>query len=197
MVGPAGLEPATPCLDGRASIRHGRREEVFHLIYLPVPLSGIWRILCRGERMIRCRTLSANSRGSRSFRGPILITAAAVWTLIPLAYPQSMRIDGRLSCPHVGLYAHQGTSVALSADGNTVLVGASGANDQLGAACVWTRVYGLWSQQGPALVGSGVTSVTVVGSQSAQGWSVSLSADGNTAIVGGPYDNAAGGTAVG
>ena len=48
-----------------------------------------------------------------------------------------------------------------------------------GAAWVWTRSGGVWTQQGPKLVGSGA-----VGS-AAQGYSVSLSADGNTAIVGG------------
>jgi len=81
--------------------------------------------------------------------------------------------------------AEQGLSVALSGDGNTAIVG--GPFDGLvGAAWVYTRSGGLWSQQGDKLVGSGVA-----GSLGAalQGYSVSLSGDGNTAIVGGPYDN--------
>jgi hypothetical protein len=41
-----------------------------------------------------------------------------------------------------------------------------------------------FTQQGPKLVGSGA-----VGNAAGQGYSVSLSADGNTAIVGGLYDN--------
>src|SRR6185436_8097725 len=52
-----------------------------------------------------------------------------------------------------------------------------------GAAWVWTRSGGVWTQQGNKLVGSGA-----VGNAN-QGHSVSLSGDGNTAIVGGFADN--------
>ncbi len=91
--------------------------------------------------------------------------------------------------------ASQGFSVALSADGNTAIVG--GLYDDevptlggwqtvgVGAAWVWTRTAGLWTQQGPKLVGSGF-----VGDGADQGYSVAISADGNTAIVGGPTDGA-------
>ena len=68
---------------------------------------------------------------------------------------------------------------ALSADGNTAIVGGSRDNSNAGAAWVWTRSGGVWTQQGHKLVGTGA-----VGSAQ-QGMSVSLSADGNTAIVGG------------
>ena len=78
---------------------------------------------------------------------------------------------------------HQGQSVALSADGNTVIVGGSGDNGNKGAAWVYTRVGNSWTQQGSKLVGTGAIFY------SNQGFSVSLSADGNTAIVGGPIDN--------
>src|SRR5262245_20271722 len=78
--------------------------------------------------------------------------------------------------------AGMGGSVALSADGNTAIVGGTGDSD-LGAAWVFTRSGGVWSQQGAKLVGTGWVGVTQ------QGWSVALSADGNTAIVGGPGDN--------
>jgi uncharacterized protein (TIGR03437 family) len=73
----------------------------------------------------------------------------------------------------------QGSSVALSADGNTAIVGGGYDNGGTGAAWVFTRSDGAWSQQGSKLFGTGVTSP-------AQGTSVALSADGNTAIVGGP-----------
>src|SRR5712691_9773394 len=73
--------------------------------------------------------------------------------------------------------AEQGSSVSLSADGNTALVGGYSDNGQAGAAWVWTRSGGVWTQQGPKLVGSGA-----VGGAS-QGSSVSLSADGSTALV--------------
>jgi hypothetical protein len=81
--------------------------------------------------------------------------------------------------------ASQGDSVALSRDGNTAIVGGRQDNIFVGAAWVYTRNNGVWGQQGNKLVGNGA-----VGS-SAQGWSVALSADGNTAIVGGYYDNSA------
>jgi hypothetical protein len=79
--------------------------------------------------------------------------------------------------------AQQGRSVSLSADGNTAIVGGIGDNNSVGAAWVYTRSGGVWSQQGAKLVGTGD-----IGSAE-QGWSVSLSADGNTAIVGGNSDN--------
>jgi hypothetical protein len=78
---------------------------------------------------------------------------------------------------------NQGTSVALSADGNTAIVGAPADNDGIGAAWVWTRSGGVWAQQGPKLIGSDSAGFA------AQGLAVSLSADGNTALVGGTRDN--------
>jgi hypothetical protein len=81
--------------------------------------------------------------------------------------------------------ADQGQSVALSADGNTAILGGPGDNNGIGAAWVFTRSSGVWTQQGNKLVGSGA-----VGS-ALQGVSVALSADGNTALVGGPSDNGA------
>lgn len=80
--------------------------------------------------------------------------------------------------------ANQGSSVSLSADGNTALVGGDRDNNDLGAFWVWTRSGGVWTQQGTKLVGSGS-----VGSMIYQGHSLSISADGNTAIVGGIGDN--------
>jgi hypothetical protein len=79
--------------------------------------------------------------------------------------------------------ARQGMSVALSADGNTALVGGWSDNSRTGAAWVFTRSGGVWTQQGKKLVGT-----DAVG-RACQGTSVALSADGNTAILGGPGDN--------
>ena len=83
----------------------------------------------------------------------------------------------------------QGTSVSLSADGNTAIVGGYGDNGSAGAAWVWTRSGGVWTQQGTKLVGSGAVGAAW------QGRSVSLSADGNTALVGGTSDNSGDGAA--
>jgi hypothetical protein len=78
----------------------------------------------------------------------------------------------------------QGSSVAISADGNTGIVGGYGDNFSIGAAWVFIRSGGIWTQQGPKLVGTGIS-----GSFATQGSSVALSTDGNTAIVGGDGDN--------
>ena len=48
----------------------------------------------------------------------------------------------------------QGSSVTLSADGNTAVVGALDDNDFTGAVWVYTRSGGVWSQQGAKLVGA-------------------------------------------
>lgn len=83
--------------------------------------------------------------------------------------------------------ARQGSSVAVSADGNTALVGGATDNASMGAVWVYTRVGGVWTQQGPKLVatdGAGAAHF---------GYSTSLSADGNIAAVGGPSDGYPGG----
>ena len=77
----------------------------------------------------------------------------------------------------------QGTSVALSGDGSTAIVGGPQDSNDLGAAWVFTRSNGVWTQQGDKLVGTGRAGTPQ------QGSSVSLSADGSTAIVGGLVDN--------
>jgi hypothetical protein len=83
-------------------------------------------------------------------------------------------------------FASQG-AVALSSDGNTAIVGGANDGGGYGAAWVWTRSGGAWTQQANKLVGSGA-----VGYDSypypGQGAGVSLSGDGNTALVGGPGD---------
>lgn len=70
-----------------------------------------------------------------------------------------------------------GGSVALAADGQTALVGNLGANHWAGAAWVFTRSGETWNQ-GQMLAGSG--------GEEDFGWSVALSGDGNTALIGKP-----------
>jgi hypothetical protein len=77
----------------------------------------------------------------------------------------------------------QGSAVALSADGNTALVGGPGDNIAVGATWVFTRTNGVWTQQGPKLLGANTTG------RIGQGTSVALTADGNTAAIGAPGDN--------
>src|SRR5262249_44155282 len=76
----------------------------------------------------------------------------------------------------------QGWGVALSGDGSTAFVSGSGDNGNIGAAWVFTRSNGVWTQQGSKLVGNNAVGMS---QQSA----VALSADGKTAILGGFGDS--------
>ena len=74
--------------------------------------------------------------------------------------------------------AHFGASVALSANGETALVGGPGEGFGLGAAWAFTRSGETWSEDGSKLTGGGE------GVEGHFGYSVALSADAGTAIVG-------------
>ncbi len=78
-----------------------------------------------------------------------------------------------------------GHSVALSADGNTAIVGAPTDHAEDGAAWVFTRPDGVWSQQAVEL--SGGDAESGIGRFGA---AVALSADGDTALVGAPGNHA-------
>ncbi|SPF36384.1 exported hypothetical protein [Candidatus Sulfopaludibacter sp. SbA4] len=116
-----------------------------------------------------------------SLRERILLVALAVW-LVPDAHAQYAQQAKLVGTGGVAP-TNQGYSVAISADGNTAIVGSPWDNGSAGAAWVFTRSGGTWSQQGAKLVGSGAAG------NAWQGFSVAISADGNTAMVGGPFDN--------
>ncbi len=80
--------------------------------------------------------------------------------------------------------SYQGSAVAVSADGNTTVVGGDVDDNYLGAAWIYIRNGNTWIQQGSKLVGTGYT-----GKAGQQGASVAISADGNTVIVGAPHDS--------
>ena len=84
-----------------------------------------------------------------------------------------------------------GIDVALSADGNTALVGGSSDDGGVGAAWAFTRSGQTWTQQGPKL-----TPVDAVGA-TRFGQSVALSGDGTKALIGAPDDRASPGTTPG
>ena len=75
------------------------------------------------------------------------------------------------------------SSVALSADGNTALIGHAGNNGHAGAVWVFTRSGLTWTQQGPKLTGGDETGAGYFG------FSIALSPDGTTALIGAPNDN--------
>ena len=87
-----------------------------------------------------------------------------------------------------------GISVCLSADGNTMLVGAlyddTSAGTDAGSAYVYVRIGSVWSQQAKLTASDGSA-----GRYS--GVSVSLSGDGNTALIGAPNADTAASTSAG
>jgi hypothetical protein len=89
--------------------------------------------------------------------------------------PQGPKLLGTGVLTTVNGGASQGRSVALSADGNTAIVGGDSDNGGPGAVWVFTRSNGIWMQQ------QKLTASDVV---SAFGLSVGMSGDGNTAVVG-------------
>lgn len=76
-----------------------------------------------------------------------------------------------------------GTSAALSADGNTALLGGSGDANYVGAAWIFTRSGSTWTQQGAKL-----TANDEVG-EAGFGRTAAMSADGKQALIGGFGDN--------
>jgi len=77
-----------------------------------------------------------------------------------------------------------GTTVAMSADGRTVVVGAPGSSGgPVGAAYIFVQPEGGWTQGQPytAMFSDGTNSDDLFGS------SVAISSDGNTVVIGSPY----------
>ena len=110
-----------------------------------------------------------------------LVALVVSASMLPTARAQFVQQGSKLVGTG-GMEAEQGASVALSADGNTALLGGPNEN----AAWVFTRSGNVWTQQGAKLVGTGAV-LSPVGSL--QGTSVALSSNGRTAIVGGNQDN--------
>ena len=120
--------------------------------------------------------------------------AAWVFTRSGGVWGQQQQLVGTGAVPGSCLGPSQGASVSLSDDGSTAIVGGplddgtqEHCSDAIGAAWMFTRSGGVWSQQGPKLVGSGA-----LPEAGQQGRSVSLSGDGNTAIIGGPFGSLSG-----
>lgn len=133
--------------------------------------------------------VSISADGNTVIAGAILdngnVGAAFVHTRTNGVWSQQAKLVGT---GNVGA-SQQGSSVALSADGNTAVVGGFADNTNQGAVWIFTRTGSSWSQQGAKLVGTG----NVGAAQ--QGWSSAISADGNTVIVGGQTDNGDNGAA--
>ncbi len=130
--------------------------------------------------------------------GKLLLTVADANAVYPVRIDPFVQQGGPVTPnDEAGPYGAYGHAVSLSSDGNTMLVGGDEdgntspasthtVSPDYGAAWVFTRTNGVWHQQGPKLVGN-------PGSSGAQGFGsgVSLSADGNTALIGANEGDAA------
>jgi hypothetical protein len=87
------------------------------------------------------------------------------------------------------MFDHFGWSVSISRDGNTIAVGApfadQGTNSDQGAAYIFRRSGSKWIQQQRVTSTDGATFDRFA-------WSLSMSSDGNTMVVGAPYINISG-----
>jgi hypothetical protein len=74
-----------------------------------------------------------------------------------------------------------GTSVSLSSDGQTVAIGADGGGNGIGHVRIYRWIDSAWQQLGSDIDGEAT--------EDGSGYSVSLSADGQTVAIGAPYNN--------
>jgi hypothetical protein len=120
-------------------------------------------------------------------------TAVAVYTRAGSSWTKQAELTPTSLTTNAGF----GAAVALSADGNTAIVGDTGlktvaqcasdggctsASGLPSAVWIFARSGTTWTQQGPALSPPTASGVSGFGS------SVALSADGSTALIGGPSD---------
>src|SRR5579863_3383251 len=103
------------------------------------------------ERIAGTRALAV-LRNYRVFPITAILFALA-GGLIPAANAQYLQQGPKLYGTGAVSSAQQGYSVAISADGNTAIAGGPGDNptEVQGAAWVYTRVNGVWGQQGAKL----------------------------------------------
>jgi hypothetical protein len=129
-------------------------------------------------------SVALSSDGTTAVIGAPLDTndAGAVW--IFRRSGSAWRAQGpRLRIKGVQGQAQFGSSVALSAKGSTVLVGAPVDGSDVGTAWVFRRSGSAWRQQGGKLAPSGKPGTVQFGG------SVALSGAGSTALIGGASDN--------
>lgn len=81
-------------------------------------------------------------------------------------------------------YSYFGFSVSISGDGNTAIVGAQYDDNFFGAAYIYSKIGDVWAQV------KKVTPKRSTGDSSHFGFSVSISGNGNTAVVGAPTESA-------
>ena len=142
-----------------------------------------------GEPVLRYSGLSARDASGRGLRTWLEQRGAAMLLRVDdreATYPvviDPLIQQQKLTASDGAAYNSFGFSVSLSGDGNTALIGAFyatvGANAAQGAAYVFVRSGGTWSQQQKLTASDGASNDNF-------GISVSLSADGSTAMIGAP-----------
>jgi hypothetical protein len=94
----------------------------------------------------------AISQARSSFFGASVLISALMFVSSQLALAQFTQQGPKLVGTGAVGGALQGSSVALSGDGTTAIVGGYQDNGRTGAAWVYTRSGGVWTQQGSKLV---------------------------------------------
>jgi streptogramin lyase len=129
-----------------------------------------------GSNWTQQATLPAGTGVALSGDGETVLIASSTGTLVFTGSGATWTQQATLAA---------GASVALSADGTTALIGAPAANGDAGAAWVYTRSGETWSRLAE------LTPAEEAGA-SQFGYSVALSGDGGTALVGAPEEQPGG-----
>ena len=157
--------------------------------------TGVVFLSPTGVALLRYGDLSVNDASGRPLRDALELAGGRLTVRVwdrgahyPLTVDPFLQAEQKLTVTGESMdgksgFGFLGWSVALSADGNTALIGGPTDNTDVGAAWVFTRSGATWAQQGNQLTAKGEVG------QGAFGYSVALSADGNTALVGAPNSN--------
>jgi hypothetical protein len=217
--GPAGLEQGFTLL--RAPASAGRAESGAPLTVdlaanarPRLAANGRSVTFRRGAAQLRYGDLLSTDAGGRALRtwltladGHVLIHVAAAHARYPLRIDPLVQAGEKLTGGGEAGEGLLGASVALSADGGTLLVGGPhDENPNSGAAWVFVRQNEAWAQQGTKLTGAEPPAGSGEEEQCAEefpeeagecafGASVALSADGDTALIGEPSATARPGSA--
>jgi hypothetical protein len=146
-----------------------------------VAVSGDGNTLAVGAFM-EDSSMAGVTAGSVPAAGNAATDAGAVYVFARIAGVWSQQAYVKASNPNPVAGDQFGVSVALSNDGNTLAVGAVGQAALSGAAYVFTRSAGTWSQQA-------VVKASNAEADDEFGWVVALSGDGNTLAVGAPFES--------
>lgn len=176
--------------DGKTVIVGGYYDNLHGSVWIYRYSAGNWnqqkRILGAPNQQIGT-AVSLSADGNTALIGNFYDNSAEVWYYTGTNWNKEAAITCSDAMPSTtgGPYAMVGKSVSLSADGNTALIGGDNDAYGVGAAWVFTRSGGTWTQQGSKITATGLST------SSHFGCAVALSGDGNTALIGSYGENAA------